>query len=313
MKGEQSLMEVKRELIHLITNSYALPCIENIESITTGNTSNTYILKSSKSNWVLRRLQNESQAIIEYQILRYLVEKKVDCIVPFLTTTTGKGYEEIADEFWNLQPYIPGDMPIVNNRQSLIKTSSSLAYIQNALLDYTPTIEMPDRFSILALWNSFMQLINETSAYKSSDAFMKIKELLPDMMKLEKQGNQLIHGDFGIWNLIETKSNIFVIDFGEARKGDYYFDIAAAMTSSLSPLKLVSESYLMGLVEVFIKTYEKNGRRIDTNKLYKYIVLWKIRGILAVLPKYISDTNKSIRIAEKVFDELIMYENCLTK
>ena len=40
---------------------------------------------------------------------------------------------------------------------------------------------------------------------------------------------QIIHGDLGIWNMLEADGRILIIDFGEARVGDPYFDLASVL------------------------------------------------------------------------------------
>ncbi len=45
----------------------------------------------------------------------------------------------------------------------------------------------------------------------------------------------LIHGDLGLWNMVEVNDgSIAVIDFGEARPGDPYFDYAAALAGLIN-------------------------------------------------------------------------------
>ncbi|MFD2446467.1 phosphotransferase [Bacillus sp. CGMCC 1.16607] len=116
--------------------------------------------------------------------------------------------------------------------------------------------------------------------------------------------NSFIHGDLGIWNMLWMGGTIKIYDFGEVRLGDYHFDIAAAITSSIRENS--SEYETREAVINFIKGYEKYGRKIDVNKLLINIQLWYLRGMLAML-----DINKEVyNISPKSYDT---YSQAITK
>lgn len=45
---------------------------------------------------------------------------------------------------------------------------------------------------------------------------------------------QVIHGDLGPWNLLDTEAGLVVLDFGTARMGDSYFDLAALLAGFIN-------------------------------------------------------------------------------
>lgn len=121
--------------------------------------------------------------------------------------------------------------------------------------------------------------------------------------------NEIIHGDLGIWNMIWTNNEIKIIDFGESRMGDYYFDIAGALCSSIGyneSIKKVDELY-----GAFIDTYSQNFFKINTSRLLSYIRLWYWRGILSVLNNEQFDTNKKENVIKLSLDIIHKYNAVL--
>lgn len=90
---------------------------------------------------------------------------------------------------------------------------------------------------------------------------------------LEKQW---IHGDLGIWNTLFNKE-LFIIDFGEARIGHPYFDLAAILTSNAPAHYNAIE--IRHYINRFISRYSKI-EFINISFLKVFISLWFIRGVL---------------------------------
>lgn len=48
-------------------------------------------------------------------------------------------------------------------------------------------------------------------------------------MEYKLKNNIMIYGDFGVWNMLFMKECIYVIDMGEVRRGNYYFDLVVVL------------------------------------------------------------------------------------
>lgn len=57
---------------------------------------------------------------------------------------------------------------------------------------------------------------------------------LADCASVGAGEGQVIHGDLGPWNLLDTGRDLLVLDFGAARMGDPYFDLAALLAGFIN-------------------------------------------------------------------------------
>lgn len=58
---------------------------------------------------------------------------------------------------------------------------------------------------------------------------VKLTAALADCAPVGAGEGQVIHGDLGPWNLLDTGDGLLVLDFGGARMGDPYFDLASLL------------------------------------------------------------------------------------
>ncbi|MFR0978645.1 MAG: hypothetical protein ACLSFJ_04140 [Holdemania filiformis] len=76
-------------------------------------------------------------------------------------------------------------------------------------------------------------------------------------------------------------SGLRIIDFGEARLGDGYFDLAASLSSCIQN---EPDHVLYPLmIEAFLNSYGDTYQAIDQPKLWAAIRFWLLRGVLAVI------------------------------
>jgi len=90
-----------------------------------------------------------------------------------------------------------------------------------------------------------------------------------------------IHGDLSKRNLIYNSGKVYIIDFGEFRKGDNHLDIAAVLTSMVSFEQ--GKEYVYKCLHVFYENYTDYMKDFQWENLCKNIQLWIVRGILACL------------------------------
>lgn len=99
-----------------------------------------------------------------------------------------------------------------------------------------------------------------------------------------------------------------IIDFGEVRKGNYHFDIAAVITSFLN--MNASKQDMIAALNDFEEGYNHLTIMIDRMVLMENIRLWIVRGIIAVLNQN-GVTKETIAFSEKMMNVIHKYEEIL--
>ena len=277
-----------------------------------GTESDALLVQSGEDKFILRRLKNVMQAEMEYGISFLL---KGNGVVPeILLTTGGKSYAEYKGYLYNLQKYIEGN-PISNVNEALVAAiAKQTAIMHKALSSYETNGNGQDRFSLkeaIARTNGKQgPLITALSQRNKNPAeFEKCCEAL---IALEEQKNQLIHGDLGFWNMIQSGEQVYLIDFGECRMGSIYFDVAAVMASALS--KSSPDHFLQEVYHPFVRTYHHYNCALDCEEIFQFMLLWYIRGIYALMldekreceqEKGIAYFFQEIEKCEKVFSLIL--------
>ncbi|MBK3494197.1 phosphotransferase [Viridibacillus sp. YIM B01967] len=150
-----------------------------------------------------------------------------------------------------------------------------------------------DRCDTLATWTAIKNNWGNVQQFPTrTDMELLIRELV-NRTSLE---TQWIHGDLGIWNTLYN-GELFIIDFGEARMGHPYFDLAAILTSN-APAHC-NDDELRHYINHFVAFYSK-VETIDIHLLNDFISLWFIRGVLTAYE-------------QKAFDAALIFFNLYTK
>jgi homoserine kinase type II len=97
-----------------------------------------------------------------------------------------------------------------------------------------------------------------------------------ELSALPIRDKQVIHGDLGPWNLLmQDSGELFVIDFGEARLGDPYFDLASALAGLINhapaPLRTHVADEFLSQCRALIS--------LDLPRLRQQLRLWAWRGL----------------------------------
>lgn len=297
-------------LIKNICEKYPIDDILLYEEINNGNTAETFLINSKSKKWILRKLKDKAQGETEFIITNHLLNKGVTCVSPIVPTKEENPYSCFGNDYYNLQEYINGIVPKASDKEMIQEIAKSVAYMQNALADSRISINAKDRFDLLNLWERGNILWK--SQYRDDKVPYSDKEvskILKDLYLKTAEDNEIIHGDLGIWNMIWTNNEIKIIDFGESRIGDYYFDIAGALCSSIKYNESIEK--MNELSRVFIYTYSKNAFQINISKLLNYIQLWYWRGILLVLNNEQFDANKKENMIKLSLDRIHKYNTIL--
>jgi len=295
-----------------ICEKYPIGDMISYKEVKSGNTAETFLINSKSKKWILRKLKDKNQGDIEFKVTNYILNKGVNSVSPIVSTRDRNPYFCFEKDYYNLQEYINGIVPKVSDEQMIQEIAKSVAYMQNALSDSEISIYSEDRFDLLNLWEKGKifwknQYCNGKVPYSDKELDEILKELY-----LETAGNnEIIHGDLGIWNMIWTNNEIKIIDFGESRMGDYYFDIAGALCSSIGYNEDIEK--MNELYRVFIYTYSQNAFKINTLKLLSYIQLWYWRGIFSVINNERFDTNKKETMIKLSLDIMNKHNTVLVR
>lgn len=295
------------ENIDNLLQDYSIGNILMIEPINKGNTSNAIYILSDKGKWILRKLKNKNQGVSEYTISNILAN---DSICPrIITTKSNEGYSYYAGNYYNLQEYIQSQ-PINNDIETFEKLGKSLGILHNTLKIDIDLIEQEDRFSLENLWNQTKSKWKDVQNYLNYFSFNinNLESLIDEMILCQNIKNVFIHGDLGKWNLIYNSEKIYVIDFGEVRKGDSHLDIAAALTSMVN--FDLGKEFVCERLSVFYETYVNYMKDFQWDDLQRNIQLWTLRGILATL-LYSNNEKTSIERVRKMIDLKLSFDEII--
>lgn len=300
------------ENIKNILCDYSIGKILIMEPINRGNTSDASYVLSDKGQWVLRKLKNIDQGITEYAISNIL---SYDDISPrIITTKSNLGYSYYQGNYYNLQEYIP-PQPMKNDLETFKELGRVLGILHSRLKDNMDLTEQEDRFSLEDLWQKTKNKWNDIQNQFDYSIFAtsNFEELIYEMVTYQNIKNTFIHGDLGKWNLLYNSPQVYIIDFGEARKGDNHFDLAATLTSMIS--FNLSKEYTCKYLHAFYEEYKNYVEDFQWERLQKNIQLWILRGILALLlhlgdkPNYIENIKRMIDLELKLNN--VIYENLM--
>lgn len=186
-------------------------------------------------------------------------------------------------KIYHLQRYVEGCRIQKCEEHTIKSVAKTVAQMHKLLAEQKELEAGEDRFSLMALWEKGKENC-ELLAECLEEGELSMRQLeqeLGELEEVEQRKEQLIHGDLGIWNMIENADGVYVIDFGESHLGNPYLDIAAVLTSMLGLQK--DERKWKEYIAIFCETYEQYYRQIDRLQLRKAIRLWFVRGMLAIL------------------------------
>ncbi|MDO3410838.1 aminoglycoside phosphotransferase family protein [Saccharibacillus sp. CPCC 101409] len=285
--------------------------IRSENNASAGISSGARLIASETGIYVLRRMRGREQALTEYRIAEALKGRSV--CPEIRIASDGNPWIESESAFYNLQHYIeplPPGAVVVDFEELGAKAGLLHTALSGLELD-----AQPDRFELQSKWSAFLARYpgaERNAAVKRIGTAVSACSEAEDAARAARSGQEkaaesYIHGDLGRWNLVFGAEGARIIDFGEVRRGDRHFDLAALLVSTL---ELKGTETARRNLRAFKRGYEERAIRIEDTLLHAAIRLWNVRGAAALLESRGPD-EKVLRYAESLLVRVDDYEKLL--
>lgn len=260
-------------LSQLISLRYGLGCISDVQPVRPGTVAQVWRLSSPQGEFLVRTLAGPAQGAREWTIFRHLTSQGFPQVPAILPTADGSPAAELDGVWYQVQRYCPGTRPDPAQPGIPQEMADLAARLEKALSNCPAICSLADRFDLATVWaqcrSSWPQLALPLSL---EDADREVERccLLP------VRDRQIIHGDLGPWNLLcLPEGKLLVIDFGEARMGDPYFDLASLLGGLVNhtPPELRKTVCAEFLGEC------RRHISLDLSRLREQLALWVWRGL----------------------------------
>ncbi|MEK3731884.1 phosphotransferase [Paenibacillus sp. FSL M8-0334] len=252
---------------------YPITPVIEIKEISTGNTSNARLVVTMDNKYIVRKLRDTEQAITEFRISTALQEHAISPTI--LLSNDNQPYIKDQEAVYNLQFYVEHHK--VNNSDiHFYNLGKTIALFHSATQSIPGIYEQNDRFALEHMWTELIQL----DEFDNMEYKPQLLALFQQCTTYNHDNNCYIHGDLGIWNLLFNHNKMYIIDFGEVRKGNHHFDISAAISSALD---WNQEDKIMASLTDFRNGYSSIFEPFHWNVLKENFNLWFTRGMMALL------------------------------
>lgn len=255
-----------------ICRLYRLGALQSITPLRPGTVARVWKLETDSGPFLLRTLTGREQGEREWAIAEHLTARGFTRFPAIRTTEDGAPYVEVDDIWCQVQEFSPGKMPDPAVPGTPAKIAETAVALIQALSSCSGKHGAKDRFDLTAVWGEYRHnwpLLDLPIPLEEADRRASRLASLP------VRETQVIHGDLGLWNMLDGPEGIRVIDFGEARLGDPYFDLASALGGLINHstpedrAKHVSE---------FLSAC-RDRMPLDRERLSQQLQLWVWRGL----------------------------------
>ena len=258
--------------IRFICKLYGISPLQKFSPLSGGTAARVWRLDTPSRACLLRTLASPAQGELEWAVAQHLTARGFTHFPAILPTAAGAPMAEVGGGFYQMQVFCPGTRPDPDRPGVSRQIGETAADLTRALAGFVPAAPMPDRFALSAAWcagrEGFPRLGLPLTLSEADRTAARLA-VLPE------RDVQLIHGDLGLWNMLDDRGVIRVIDFGEARLGDPYFDLASALAG------LVNHSSPERRAQNAAAFLVACGERLplDLPRLKGQLALWAWRGI----------------------------------
>ena len=256
-----------------ILKQFSIDDVIEIKEIGAGNTSEAMLVMTDAGKYILRKMRDTSQAMTEYAISEAL--KEYNLSPEILVSRDNQPYVEHDGGIYNLQVYLEHD----KKKQDIDfeELGRVVGLYHHKTRDLEGIYEQEDRFSLKDMYDQLL----ENKSLDSLEQKVELIELVEECLSYKHDNNCYIHGDLGVWNMLFSKEDIYLIDFGEVRRGNNHFDIAAVLASTIVWNKSGQE--VLNSLNNFRSGYLEYFYEFNIEVLKESLKLWIVRGILALL------------------------------
>ncbi|MBC5636243.1 phosphotransferase [Ornithinibacillus sp. BX22] len=260
-------------LKEIVRNEYGISSIEEINKIESGISSNAKRIVTADGNYILRKVKSVEQAITEYKISQELRHDNLSSII--ILNQDNAPYIKLNNEVYNLQTEIPNLLE--KDNINFFELGKTIAIFHSRVQKIEGLFSQEDRFPLERMWDQ----VKLNPNFDATEYSGKLTKLVEQCLRYNHKDNCYIHGDLGKWNLLFDKSNIYIIDFGEVRRGNNHFDISAVLSSTIN--WSLGDEQLFLQVRQFKKGYVSNFQQWNNANLRESFHLWFTRGMVALL------------------------------
>lgn len=252
---------------------YGLREIQRVTPVRPGTVAQVWRVSAPSGEVVIRTLTDRAQGEREFSICRHLARQGFHQTPSILTADGGAPAVEQDGTWYQLQQYRPGVRPDPARPGVPGEIARTAARLEAALEDHPPIVCPDDRFDLSTVWAEARQGWPQLGLpLPLAQADREVRRLAD----APAHASQVIHGDMGLWNLLLGPDGaVWVIDFGEARMGDPYFDIASLLCSLLHH---VTPERRRKTCSEFLTAYEEQSP-LDRNQLAEQMELWAWRAL----------------------------------
>ena len=232
-----------------------------------GTVAQVWRLETDISTYLVRTLRDQEQGEREWSIHRHLRKHGFSSMPAILVPCFQQ-----AGRWYQIQEFCSGDRPSLERPGTVGRIAVMVTELMKAAEGCTAAMDVPDRFDLASVWSEFRlnwPLLELPLPQGDADRWVE------RLSALTSSNRQLIHGDLGLWNMLERKNEIRVIDFGEARQGDPYFDLASALAGLINHSS--PENRKQNAAEFLAMCRER--MTLDMERLENQVFLWVWRGL----------------------------------
>ncbi|GAB6489489.1 phosphotransferase [Bacillus cereus] len=222
--------------------------------------------------YILRKVKDTKQAMNEFLMSKALFTQNISPNI--LVSNTNHPYIKNKDDVYNLQIYIENYMD-KNKEINFYNLGKTISIFHSKTQSIDGIYEQNDRFALDKMWTELIQI----EEFNKCEYKTQLLTLVEQCLNYNHKNNCYIHGDLGIWNLLFNQSQIYIIDFGEVRKGNNHFDMSAVISSTIDWNQ--GEDEITTSLTDFMNGYISNFGTFNWMVLKENFTLWFTRGIIA--------------------------------
>lgn len=256
-----------------LSSFYPIKAVVEVKEIGKGISSDAKLVVTSIEKYILRRIKDPKQAITEYKVSKVLSRHNISPEI--LLSVSHQPFIEFDGGIYNLQTFIS-----IHNREHKINfydLGRTIGIFHSELQRIDGLYEQADRFSLHEMW----ERLKQNNGFPNLVFKGELQKMVERCFTLNHENNCYIHGDLGKWNLLFGEDNIYIIDFGEVRRGNNHFDMSAVISSTLDWSQ--ENVVIFASLHDFMKGYKSNFAQFDWTLLSESLALWFTRGIVALL------------------------------